>query len=190
MLKIPIKKLESVTGYKVKRDYVAIGLDLATKTGYSILTSSGKNIIIDCGFLQFDSSNQKEMYKNMYTSFKKLIQKEDLVVIENTHYQRNADVVIKLSRFGGFAIACCIEAKVPYQLIGATSSRSKLKIDSRKFGSGKSKQAVAFWLKDKLAIDLGLELNDVSDAIILGLLGMLEEMDFRSQDEIKKAKKK
>ena len=189
MIKIPKKNIELATGYKVKKNFTSLGLDIATKSGYALVKSNCENITIECGYLAFDSSVEKELYRNMYNTFKGLISGEDLVVIENTHHQINPMVTIKLSRFGGMAIGLCIENKLPYQIIGATSSRSKLGINTKKAGKGKAKEAVADWLKNNLGIDLGLDLNDASDAIVLALLGILEGLDFRSQDAIKKDKK-
>lgn len=186
MIKINIKKLEKITGYKIQKGFTTIGLDIATKTGYAILTSDQKNVILDCGFISFDKSTDHQRYKQFYMAFKELITTQDLTVIEDTFLGRNPNGMKQLTRFGTLAIATCIDKRVPYEIIGAASARAKLKIDSRKFGKGKSKLAVADYLKTKLDIDLGMELNDVSDAIVLAILGLCREMDFRSDAEIKK----
>lgn len=189
MLKINIKNLEKVTGYKIHKGFTVIGLDIATTTGYAILTSDSKNVILDVGFISFDKSTDNQRYKQFYLSFKELINNQDMVVIEDTFLGRNPNGMKILSRFGALALANAIEKKVPYEIIGAASARSKLHIDSRKFGKGKSKLAVADYLKTKLGIDLGMELNDVSDAIVLSILGLCRNMDFRSDTEIKKDEK-
>lgn len=185
-MQITIKKLEKGTGYKIFKGYTVIGLDIATKTGYAILTTGTKDVILDLGFISFDKSTDHQRYKQFYVAFKELITNQDKAIIEDTFLGRNPNGMKQLTRFGALALANCIEKKVPYDIIGAASARAKLHIDSRKFGKGKSKLAVADWLKTKLGIDLGMELNDVSDAIVLAILGLCQGMDFRSDSEIKK----
>ena len=58
-----------------------------------------------------------------------------------------------------------------------------------KMETGKSKESVAKWLSNKFNIDLKGD-DDASDAVVLALLGILEDMDFRSQVQIKKEKEK
>src|SRR6185436_17332876 len=119
----------------------------------------------------FDKSDTKQLWKDMFEGFNNLIKEQNIIVIEDTHHQFNAQVTIKLSRFGGIAMACALIKDIPYNLIGATSSRAKLGIKTEK---GKAKESVAKWLKNNLNIELGIENNDASDAIVLGILGLLE----------------
>ena len=131
----------------------------------------------------------------MYNAFKVSIFNQDIVVIEDTYLQyfgrsAQADVFKKLTRFGTLALSVCLEKDIPREFILAKSSRSKLGIKTSKkagYGKGQSKKAVADWLNKNLDINLKGD-DDASDAIVLALLGILEDMDFRSQIEIKKEK--
>lgn len=184
---IDIKKVENVTGYKVKKNFVSVGFDTAKRTGICFIKTNAKEIEIDWMFLEFkDAGNKKEIYKIMVNTFANILNKQNLAVIEEVFVGFSRAGSLELAKYGTFAIAECIKKNIDYEIISATTARSKLKIDSRKFGKGKSKKAVAYWLKENLNLELNDE--DVSDATILCILGILENMDFRSQLEIKNEK--
>lgn len=190
-MKIPIKKIEEVTGYKVRTCFNSLGLDIAERTGFCKIITTDKDAIIDVWFVEFDKTNINKVYENMYETFYDYINNQNIVVIEDSFLQRfgkfvQADVFKKLTRFGTLALAVCIQKRIHNQFILAKSSRAKMKI---KMITGKPKESVANWLKEKLDVDLKGD-DDASDAIVLALLGLLEGMDYRSNADILKAKKK
>lgn len=197
-MKILINNLEKITGYPIKRNFVSIGFDVATRLGLAILTSNSKYVIIDTAFIEFEKGkeNSRQKYKHMVESFNKIItEKIDINVIEDTYLQffgpakfAQAQVFKELTRYGGFLISESIKKKVPYEIIGASSARSKLKIKTTGYGRGNSKLAVADWLKKNLEIKL--DDHDISDAIVLGILGLCEGMDFTAKTKKKKRTKK
>jgi len=191
-MKIKIEQIEKITGYKVKKNFKSIGLDIAERTGICNISTTDQYATIKFNFLEFDNTDINRVYKDMYNSFKVSIFNQDIIVIEDSFYgMGNPDVFKKLTRFGSLALAVSLEKDVPRVFILATSSRSKLKILTTKkagYGKGESKKAVADWLRKNFAIDLKGD-DDASDAIVLALLGILEGMDFRSEADIKKAKK-
>jgi len=193
-MKIKIKELENKLGYKIKTNCQSIGLDIAERTGLTIITTNKINADLDWQFIEFDKSDINHVYKEMYNEFSQIITKEknmdNVVVIEDTFLQRfgkfvQADVFKKLTRFGTLALAVCFNKEMDYYFILAKSARAKLKI---KMVKGKPKESVANYLKDKFAIEL--DDDDISDSIILAILGICEDMDFRSQVAIKKAKQR
>lgn len=194
-MKIKIETIEEVTEYQVKKNYKSIGLDIAERTGLCNISTTDKYATVNFNFLEFDKENISKLYKDMYNAFKMSIVDQDIVIIEDTFLQyygrkAQADVFKKLTRFGTLALAICIEKNMPREFILAKSSRSKLDIKTTKkagYGKGLSKKAVADWLKNKFDIDLKGD-DDASDAIVLAILGILEDMDFRSQIDIKKEK--
>lgn len=187
-MKISIKKLEKATGYKIKRNFLSIGFDIATRTGVCELLTTDKNVEFNWTFFEFDSSNKKLLYKNMLYAFDRVLNKQDFAVVEDTFVGLNPNASLMLTRFGAFAIVKCIENRIPWDLIRASPARSRLNIDYGKFGKGKSKQSVAYWLETQLNIKL--DDNDISDAIVLSILGLCEGMDFAPKLRPKKKRRK
>lgn len=192
-MNIKIADIEKQLGRTIKRNTQSIGLDIAERTGICIITTNESTVDLDWQFIEFDTTNIDSVYENMFKEFLKIIVKEkkkdNIVVIEDTFLQRfgkfvQADVFKKLTRFGTIALVCSFLNKMPYEFILAKSARSKLKI---KMIKGKPKESVAKYLKDKL--DIEVDDNDISDAIVLAILGIIEGMDFRSNATILKIKK-
>ncbi len=189
-MKIPISKIEEVTGYKVLKNFTSLGLDIAERTGLSEIKTDNEFVDISFWAVEFDKTDINTVYKNMYSTFNNCIDKQNIVVIEDSFLQRfgkfvQADVFKKLTRFGTLALASSLNKNIEYKFILAKSSRAKLKI---KMITGKPKESVATWLKEKLDIDLKGD-DDASDGIVLAILGILEGMDFRSNSAIAKEKK-
>ena len=190
-MKINLEKLEKVTGYKVKQNFKSIGLDIAERTGLCNISTTDKYATFKFNFLEFDNEDINRVYKDMYNAFKVSIFNQDIVVIEDSFKGINVDVFKKLTRFGSLALAVSLEKDIPREFILASSSRSKLGILTTKkagYGKGESKKAVADWLYNKLGINLKGD-DDASDAVVLAILGILENLDFRSEANIKKEKK-
>jgi len=188
-MKIPIKKIEEITGYKVKRNFTSIGLDTAQRSGVSIIKTTKTYTTFDWMFIEFKGMTDKKLiYKTMVNTFTDIFNEQDFAVIEQVFVGFNRAGSVELARYGSFAIAECIKKGISYDLISAVSCRAKLGINTRSFGKGKSKEAVAFWLKEKLNIELNDE--DASDAVCLALCGILEDFDFRPKPKVKKKRKK
>ncbi len=195
-MKIKVEKIEKVTGYKVKKNFKSIGLDIAERTGLCNISTTDKYATLKFNFLEFDNTDINRVYKDMYNSFKVSIFNQDIAIIEDTHLQyfgrfAQVNVLKKLTRFGTLALSVCLEKDIAREFILAISSRSKLGIKTNKkagYEKGESKKAVADWLYNKLGINLKGD-DDASDAVVLALLGILEDLDFRSEADIKKEKK-
>lgn len=158
-MKISIEKIEQVTGYKVKKDFVSIGFDWATRAGVSIIKTDKKEATIDYIFIEFTGNAPKEKYKMMVKTLEDLIDSEDLAIIEDVFVGFNRAGSMELAKYHAFAVAECIKKKVNYETITALSCRSRLGIKTTKkagYGKGKAKLAVADWLKN----NLNMELND------------------------------
>jgi Holliday junction resolvasome RuvABC endonuclease subunit len=187
-MKIKISDLEKKLNKKIKRNYTSIGIDTATKTGIGYICTNSRNIIIEWALIEFNSNSIQELYKQMYNEFGVFIDKQtNICVVEDVFLSFNPDVTIKLARFGGLAIAQAINKNVHFEMIGAKSARAKLfKLDCKKW-KGRTKEAVADYLKN-----IGIEINEhnCADGVLLALLGIIKDIDFRSQKEIKKQKKK
>lgn len=184
-MKLKIKDLESKLGYTIKKNFKTIGLDTAKRTGVAFIETNKTYVNIDWIFIEFNYENQIQMLTQMHNEFKKLFTDEHLAVVEEVYLGWNRAGSLHLAKMGTLAIGICIDKKIPFQLILAQSARSKFHIDTRKFGKGKSKLAVADYLK---SIDIEVPDEDISDAIILGLLGICQNMNFQATTK-KKSKK-
>ncbi|MGD2071860.1 MAG: crossover junction endodeoxyribonuclease RuvC [Candidatus Thorarchaeota archaeon] len=187
-MKLKIKDLEKKLGKKIKKNFLAIGIDTASKLGLGYIHTTKKEVIIDWALLEFHTNTIQELYKQMYVALGDFILADvNCCVIEDVFLGMNPDTTIKLARFGGLALAHAIDNKVHFETIGAKSARAKLfKIDYKKY-KGKTKQAVADYLK---SIGIKIDEDNCADGLILALLGIIEGMDFRSKAKINKLKKK
>ena len=186
-MKIKIKNIENKLGKKIKRNFKSLGVDTAQTTGIIFLTTDNEYIYIENLVLGFKTKNKKEIYSSMVKTFEKLFQNENLAIIEEVFVGFSRAGSVELSKYGAFAISECIKKDISYETISAVSARSKFKINTKKCGKGKSKLAVANFVKE---LNIDLTDNNLVDAFILALLGIIEDMDFRSQKEISKTKKK
>ena len=190
-MKIKISKLETILDYEIKTNFTSIGFDTAIRTGVCIIKTTKENVEFDWYFLEFAKKKSKERYIRMGKEFADTLESEnvDCCIIEDTHLKyfgkfAQVQTLKTLTRFGGLILANAINNDIPFEIIGASPARSKFHIDTKGYGVGNSKKAVAEWLKNNLKIELDDE--DISDAIILALLGICEGVDF----SVKKKKRK
>lgn len=186
-MKIKILDIEKNISYKLKRNFKSIGIDTAKITGIVMLKTDKEYCYIDYTVLSFKTDNKKEIYHSMVRTFEKIFEPEQFAVIEEVFVGFSRAGSVELAKFGAFAISECIKKDMNYDTISAVSARSKFKIDCRKYGKGQSKKCVAEWVKN---IGIDLTDNNLVDGFILALCGICEGMNFQSQKEIKKDKKK
>jgi len=180
-MKINIKDIAKITEYEVKKNFVSIGLDFATRTGISFIKTNNTEATIEYMFIEFKGNEPKEKYKIMVNTLENLLNSEDMAIIEDVFIGFNRAGSMELAKYHAFAISECIRKKVNYETISAMSCRNRLGILTSKkagYGKGQAKQAVADWLKNKFNIDLQGD-TDASDAICLALLGILEGLQFK-----------
>lgn len=185
-MKILIASIEKLIPYKIKRNFCSIGFDTATTTGLCILKTDKEFLYLDPIVISFKTENMKERYNSAVKMFEKLVEDNMYVIVEDVYQGPNPKVTLYLARLGGFALSIAVRKGLNYETISASSARAKFKINTKKYGKGKSKQAVADWIKS-----LGVEItdNNIADGFVLALLGMCENMDFRSAEAIKQEKK-
>ena len=187
-MRIKIKNLEQKLNKKIKRNCISIGIDTASATGIGYISTDSKNVTIEWALIEFNAESIQDLYKQMYKEFGNFIDKKtNICVVEDVFLSFNPDVTIKLARFGGLAIAQAINKNVHFEMIGAKSARAKLfKLDCKKW-KGKTKEAVANYLKS-----IGIEINEhnCADGVLLAILGIIDGIDFRSKKEISKSIKR
>lgn len=186
-MKLKISDIEFRLNKKIKRNYSVVGFDTSSKAGVCFAKTDDTYIHLDWTTLTFETSDQRKMYAQMFQEFGQLITSENLVIIEEVFVSFNPKVALFLARMGTLVLANCLIKNIPFEFLSAISARSKLGINTRKAPKGKSKEYVAQWLKENLNFDI--EQNDIADALILCLNGIVEGTVFKKLKTNKKRKK-
>lgn len=172
-----IREVEEKFNIKVKRNLSVLGLDCASKTGYSIAKTDNKKLVINIGFIDIDVSKISDKYERnrlryniIYDNLMNLIDsKFDTIVIEDVYYAGNPLTLILLSRIGAIAYTIAKVRKVKNILWkSAIQARKTLGLPCNK-----KKDIVQKFFCKKLNINLTNP--DEIDAIILAINGLLEE---------------
>lgn len=186
-MKIKISNLEKKISYKLKKDFTSIGVDSAQITGVCFLKTDKEFLHIDGLVLGFKTKDHKEIYTTMVKTFERLFKDEDFAVVEEVFVGFSRAGSVELAKYGAFAISELIRKEIPYETISALSARAKFKIDTRKYGKGKSKLAVADWVKK---LDVNLNDNNLVDAFVLAMCGICEGIDFKTKSKKKRTRKR
>lgn len=166
-MNISVKKIEKVFGKKVIPFLSVLGVDTASRTGWARITTDPKQIHIDYSFIDVKTTDKYFKYDEYITVFSSLIRQEDILVIEETYYGRNAQVFQLLSRLGAFVYTIAhLKGVKEKSFILASSARKNLGLQSIA-----KKEVVQAEFCKKLG--LKIEDNDVVDAIILALQPIL-----------------
>ena len=186
-MKIKISELEKKLDKKIKRHVKIIGLDTAKISGICFIRTDIKFLNLDWCKLEFNYNNQEEMLAVMYREFGQLFGNEDLAIVEEIFVGFNRVGSLRLAKMGTLAIAQCLNKKINFKLISATSARSKFFVLNSRIYKGRTKQAVLDYLRT-----IGIETydTDVADAIILALCGICEGIDFKPKTKKKKKRKR
>lgn len=183
-MKIKILELEKSIGYTIKRNFKSVGIDTAQTSGVAFLKSDDEYVHIDSLVLGFKTKDKKEIYESMIKTFAKLFNDENMAIIEEVFVGFSRAGSVELAKYGAFAISECVKKDIPYETISAVSARAKFKINTQKYRKGKSKLAVADFLK---SIKIDVVDDNIADAIVLSLIGLCKEIDF---NKIKPTKNK
>jgi hypothetical protein len=184
-MKLKISHLEEKLGHKIKRNYKVIGFDTAKIAGVGFIKTDEEYVYLDWCYLEFEKKTQEDLLTQMYKEFGKVITNEDLSVVEEVFLGFSRAGSLILAKMGTMACAQCVAKGIPFKLISAVSARSKFKIDTRSYGKGNSKLAVKDWLN---SIGIDIDENNCADSVVLALVGICEDMDFKPKT-VKKKKK-
>ena len=187
MIKLNLHECELKMFCKLKRNFSSAGFDIAGTTGVCFAKTDNDTLYLDWTLMSWETKEQRKLFETIYKDFGTLISDEDLIVIEDTHVRFNPAVALLLTRMGAFLMAQAINKNLNFELIGPVSARSKVGINQKKIPKGKSKEYVADWLRTTLEIDM--KENNVADAIVLALCGLIEGCEFKKMKRKKKSKK-
>jgi len=167
---LQLDKVEKNLGYKLLRNTKVLGLDTASKTGYAILTTNGKTLKINVGFIDVKSSDIYYKYDEIIKYFRKLIDNSyNSIIVEDTFYSFNAWTFKMLTRIGSFAYVIAKENECKdIRLITASHARKEIGLK----GNAKKPELV---LEINRILELEIKTNDITDAIILALNGLIDK---------------
>lgn len=164
-----ITEFEKKIGRPLKRNITVLGLDTATKTGWTLLKTTKKKITFKYGTFKVNVKDTNFKYNEIIDIFQELIKPEYKVVIEDTFYRFNPAMFRLISRIGGIAYTIAHLKKCEVNYIFATSARKLLGLK----GNGKKEDVQAEFLRmtDIKEVD-----NDIVDSCILALTGALQTL--------------
>ena len=173
MIKLKVKEVEKSLGMKLDKAIVSIGVDTASRAGICTAHADKEFLYLDTSFIDIKSTDLYFKYNQLIKSFRSLltIDKPEnyRLVIEDTFFGRNVNVLKMISRMGMIVYMCGHDAGIQdITFIYPTSSRKKIGIK----GTLK-KEAVHVELKKILKIELPDP--DIADAILLSIGGLIKE---------------
>lgn len=146
-----------------------MGIDTASRTGWCWAKTNKKHTIFNYGFIDIDTNDKYFKYNQYIRMFSHILMTSVKlrVIIEESFYGKNVKVFQMLSRFGAF-IYCIAHLKniKDKRFILASQARNFLNIKNAK------KEIVQKEFKRRL--NLKIKDNDVIDAMILSLNGILK----------------
>lgn len=166
--KLNIETVQKTIQRPIKRNCTVIGLDLASRTGYVILKTNKKTILLDCDFIKVNTSDIYEKLNSYLVFLQKILKEERLTIIEDCFVGINPKGSIFLAKLEGmaYAIAKILQPKLQPKFVHASEARKTLGC----LGNAK-KEEVAKWIENKL--NLKIEDPDIADAILLAFFGAL-----------------
>ena len=174
---LKIKVLENQFGIKIKKNCIVLGLDTASRTGICLAKSDNENVNFDVSFVSVNVKKIKDKdlrnqlrYEEFYKRFKNIIKSNQVVVIENVYYGGNAQTLILLSRIGAIAWVVAKD-KGCSNIIWKTATQARKALG---LPCNKKKHVVMEEVNKRLQFNVFKD-DDIIDAIILALNGLIEE---------------
>jgi hypothetical protein len=167
------KLIEKKLDKKLRSNVVSVGVDTASRAGICISVVDKEDLHLETLFIDINSKDIYFKYNQLIKSFSSILNvknpKDYVLVIEDTYFGKNVEVLKMISRMGMIVYMCGHLAGIEdIRFIYPTSSRKQLGI------KGTLKKAE---VHKELAKILGSQVDDpdIADAIILSLNGLLIE---------------
>ena len=172
MIKLNRLLIEERLGKSFKEGIVSIGVDTASRAGICTAWVDKYDLCLETEFVHIDSTDIYFKYNQLLKSFRSLLNVKDpenyRLVIEDTFFGKNVNVLKMISRLGMIVYICGHEAGIEdITFIYPTSSRKAIGI------KGTLKKAdvhreLARILKYKF------DDEDIADSVVLALCGLIE----------------
>lgn len=170
VLKLKVKDVEQQFHLKIKPGLKSIGLDCASRTGWAVATSDKINIEIETGFIAVQAIDRYVKLNQFIEAFQSIFEGQvyDAVVVEESFFGRNVKTFQLLSRIGAIAYMSAYLRK--HQPLFLTAGQARMRLTLK--GTAKKEDVQ----KDFLGrLKIQLDDNDIVDAIILALCGLIHE---------------
>ena len=172
MIKLNVADVEESLGKTLDRTHVSIGVDTASRAGICTAWVDKDKLCLETEFVHIDSTDLYFKYNQLLKSFRSLLNVKDpenyKLVIEDTFFGKNVNVLKMISRLGMIVYICGHDAGIEdITFIYPTSSRKVIGI------KGTLKKAD---VHKELTNKLGYEFDDIdiADAVVLALGGLIE----------------
>ena len=196
-MKLLIKDIEKITGYKLKRNSFILAFDTATKTGIAKITTTDKKLILTTELMRVpaipkDTENKAIKYEEalgilliMIREFRKTLKEksqETILVLENSYLGFNPETYGFLKGFMGLIYAELYDYFENILILYPSAARKRAGFKSkipRKHGmtAGKAriarKQEIMDFINNIFKSDI--KDDNEADAIILGLAGLRKD---------------
>lgn len=166
--KFNIEELQRNLKKAIRRNVAVLGLDLATKSGWCLITTNSVSLTINYGVIDTKSKNILDRFDEYIKELSKLIKKEYEIVIEDSYFGGNVVTLKFLAKLEGIAYCIAKLKKIKKQPIMINASSARKQVGAK---GNFSKDEVALWIKDKLKIKI--EDDNAADALILALVGLI-----------------
>lgn len=173
MIQLKVKDVEESLGKSLENNIISIGVDTASRAGICTAWVDNDILNLETEFVHIDSTDLYFKYNQLIKSFRSLLNIKDpkkyRLVIEDTFFGKNVNVLKMISRLGMIVYICGFDAGIEdITFIYPTSSRKVLGI------KGTLKKAdVHKELSKKLNHEFDDE--DIADAVVLALTGLIQK---------------
>jgi len=191
--KINKEKVEIFLGVKLKPNKIAIGFDVAQHvTGIALIRTTDSYVVLEKTHTIVTPKSPKKtstrqmlanfgVFISLLDDFKREVAQKfslDISIIEDCFYGRNILTLKALARSSILVYDRFRGISTDISLILPTSARSK--VNFKKSGAGikgpKLKAEIVDYVNRALDIKLKAKDNDIADAIILSLAGLVEKI--------------
>jgi len=165
------EKVEKALGKKLQTNIISVGVDTASRAGICTGYVKSDKLYLDTQFIHINSKDLYFKYNQLIKSFTALLTVDKpenyILIIEDTYFGKNVEVLKMISRMGMIVYMCGKLAGIEnIKFIYPTSSRKALGI------KGTLKKAEVHKELAKI-IDIQIDDPDIADAVILCLNGLL-----------------
>jgi Holliday junction resolvasome RuvABC endonuclease subunit len=166
------KLVEKNLGKKLQDKIISIGVDTASRAGICSAYVDKTTLHLDIQFIDIASTDLYFKYNQLIKSFRSLLSVSNpenyKLVIEDTYFGKNVNVLKMISRMGMIVYMCGHDAGIQdITFIYPTTSRKNLGIKGNMKKSDVHKE-----LSKRLELELDDE--DMADAIVLALNGLIK----------------
>lgn len=169
MLTLPRSSTEKLLGCSFPEKYTVLGVDTASRSGYSKIIVDKKNIKIDTGIISIDSKDKYFKFNQMIPTFMDLTKGCNCVIVEDVFMKFNVNVHSFLARIGMIVyMSAKLNNVSAVEFVWASSARKALGLH----GNAK-KDIVQKEFCEKLNLKLVDE--DIIDAIVLSFYGLIKK---------------